>query len=540
MPRRGPLRSAWLGVLLGLALACRPSGGDDGTGTGGEESGATASDTGEIPDPAFLNPALGEFVVESTQHVPKDIVVQAIALGNTELFVDDRSAGTLAAGSTLGELTGARLRIFLHGALTLGTHTLQLVSSAPDGPRFSARLTMIVGGPAAGPPALRVDFAAEPLDVGDALITGGAGPDALLGVLTAGPDPTLRLRLGEAGGWTAEPVVEATLVGHVPQSMAFGPAVFARAVAPRPGSDVASVRIAYRRGLPGDAILTRDLTFAPEPAGGPLETAVDVSAPLFADAEFAALGRPFLLDDTVIAEFLAADDSETPHPGDRGLALVRRRPDGAGWAAPVRVSTPEQIDLDAVGPALELPLLRRSSALSVRIGQRLAGLLTLSDAGAALLSVPVDELALSPGDPCVLTTIVTSLGGRTVAAGTRDHGFGLAFLGTSGRPKSAAAVVAADELPDAPVTAPPAAGVVLGFSTFLLPFDDAAPVHVVFGDGSRTYVAPLASPEPIHCRAVALLPGLGGNDDAAPALPFACLTGGVLRVGVLAVEVAAP
>lgn len=540
MIRRGPSRPATLAFSAGLLVsACQAPGVSVDDGTDGDEDSGTAGDTLDVPDPGFLNPALGDFMVVSTQYVPKDIVVQKITLGNTQLIVDGQTAGTLGPGSSLGELTGDRLRIFLHGALAVGAHTLQLASQGADGPRFSAELRMIVNIPNTALPLLRAELDPEPRGVGTALLVSGTGSDALLGVLSAGPDPSLRLYRAGDDAWADAPLVETTLPGHVPEAMSLGPGVAAVALPPAPGSDVTAVRIAYRRAMPGDAIVTRDLVLAPEPDIGPLQTAVDLSADIFRDAEFTALGRPFLLGDTLLAEFLAADDAETPHPGDRGVAHVRRSSDRSQWSVPERVPTPGPLDLDALGPALALPQLSLETGLSVRLGQRVAGLLTLSDAGAALVSVPDDGVDLLPGASGVLATITSNLGSRTVAVVTRERGVGVAFLGTSGKPKSIAVPVATDKLPHVPVTAPPASGVLLGYSAFLVPYGDAAPVHVVLGDGVRTYPIPLVDPEPLLCRAVVLLPSLAGNADA-PAIPLACLQGDTLRVGTLQAAVAMP
>ncbi|WAS92142.1 hypothetical protein [Nannocystis punicea] len=537
---RGLLRPAVLALSAGLlSLGCRPDGGPMDEGTGSETGTGSDSDTGEVPDPGFLNPALGAFNVASTQHVPKDIVVQKITLGNTQLLIDGQTAGTLGLGSALGELTGDRLRIFLHGALAVGTHTLQLASHTPDGPRFSAELTMNVTAPDTPLPQVWAELDPEPRDGGAALLLSGAGPDTLLGVLAGGIDPTLRLYRVQEGTWPEMPILETSLQGHVPETMALGPGVAAAALPPTPGSDIAVVRVAYRRGVPGDAVVTRDITLAPEPNIGPLQTAVDLSAGLFRDAEFAALGRPFLLGDVLFAEFLAADDAETAHPGDRGIAYVRRSSDRSNWSIPERVPTAKPLDLDALGPALSLPHLNLGAGISVRLGQRLTGLLTLSDAGAALISAPGEDVDLLPGAPAILSTISSSLGARTVAAVTPDRGVGIAFLGTSGKPKNTVVNVPADKLPDARLTAQPGAGVVLGYSAFLLPYGDAAPVHLVLGDGMRTYVIPLDGPEPLSCRSVVLMPSLDGNRDE-PIVPLACLQGDSLRIGALKASLTDP
>ncbi|MDC0717024.1 hypothetical protein [Nannocystis bainbridge] len=515
-----------------LALGCRADGAPIDDDTGSDTGTGSDTEASDVPSPGFLNPALGDFIVSSTQYVPKDIVVQKITVGNTQLIIDGQTAGTLGPGSALGELTGDRLRIFLHGALALGTHTLQMASHTPEGPLFSAELTMNVTAPEIQLPRVWTELEPDPRDVGDALLVSGAGSDSLLGVLARGPVPTLRLYRADADTWAETPLLETTLKGHVPEAMAFAPGIAALALPPTPGSDISVVRIAYRRGMPGDAIVTHDFTIAPEAGIGPLQTAVDLSADIFGHAEFTMLGRPFLLGDVLFAEFIAADDAEIPHPGDRGIAYVRRSSDRSNWSPPERVPTAKPLDLDALGPALSLPHLSLGAGISVRLGQRLTGILSLSDAGAALVSEPGEDIDLLPGVPAVLSTISSNLGARTVAAVTPDRGVGIAFLGTTGKPDNTAVTVPREKLPDARITAQPAAGVLLGYSVFLLPYGDAAPVHLVFGDGMRTYVFPLVDPEPLSCRAVALMPSLGGNLDA-PGIPLACLQGESLRVGVL-------
>lgn len=534
-------RAAWAGVLAGLALACRLD--DDGGADGGtdDSTGTTTEGAGEIPSPAFLNPALGEFLVLTTQHVPRDLVVAGITPGNTELVVDGQSAGPLGPGSTLGELTDERLTLYFHGALTPGTHTLQLASTAPDGPRHSSKLTMIVKAPEGAPPRLRVDLAADPLAAGTGLVAAGSGSGGVLGVLTGGPEPTLRLHLAGPGGWLPAPLAEIGLEGHVLDPMSLGTSIALR-LDPPEGDVVAALTVAHRRGLPGDAVVARDVALAPEIAVGPPRIALGRDDPLFAGAEHVAIGRPALLGRVVVAEFTAAADSEIPHPGDRGLALVRRRTDGS-WAEPVRVATSAPLDLDGLGPVLDLTAPGQVTGLSVRVGQRLAGVLTLTDAGAAQISLALDDITLPSADPCVLTTLASSFGSRTVAVAARDLGLRLAFLGTRGDPVSGVPEFPAGKLPDAPAAGAPAAAVILGFSTFLVPYGDAAPVHVVRGDGAGVDIEPLTVPEPIHCRAVALLPAAAAPHDpdvGDPALPFACLTGGLVRVGILAVDPAAP
>lgn len=521
----------WLGAFA-LALACRPPGPGDDSASG--EPDTSAGESGEIPDPAFLNPAVGSFTVDSTQHVPEDIVVQRVVPGNTQLLVDDQSYGTLGPGSPFGELTADRLRLHLHGALTAGTHTLQLASSAPDGPRFSVKLTMVVEPPEAEPPAFRATLAPDLLGPGDRLFTTGAGPRALLGVVVAGAPPSLRIHLADETSWSATGVA-VDLPGHVLENMTFGPAITAAAL-PAGDDGPTTVRLAYRAGWPGDALVARELTLT-DPPTTTLEPVVDLTAELFDGAEYVALGRPFLAGDLLLAEFIAAGDTELPLPGDRGLLQVRRA--GGGWSAPQRVVTPAPIDLDAVGPALDLlDLAADPPAFSVRVGRRLAAVLGFSPAGVPLLTLPPVARDIVATDLAVLTTLESDFGSRTVFVAARDRRPVAYFLGTSGQITPVAGEPAADALPDLPLAAPPAAAVLRGYSAVLLPYGAGAPVHLLLGDGAQVRAIALVDPEPLHCRAVALLATLRGNDEGA--VPLACLGDDGLRLGLLTADLALP
>ncbi len=518
--RPGSLARAGL-FVAGLCLtACSPNP-DPPADTTGDDT--AAGDTDDVPEPVFLNPSLGEFIVDSSLHVPKDITVHAVIPGNTQLLLDGRTVGPLGPGSLFGELTAERLQIFLTGALALGSHTLQLVTTGPAGPKFSVELTMRVAQPKAALPTFRAELSGALLGPGDALIESGAGDRALLGVLTRTPDPALHIYLAEGTSWSTTPLADVPLAGHVPEPMSFAPGVDAAAL---PGG--AAVRIAHTRGLPGDAIVTRDLALAPPTDLGPEETALDLGADLFSGAESAAIGRPFLVGDALVAAFVAADDAEVPHPGDRGLAHVRRARAG-GWAPAQRIATPAPIDLDAPGRAVDLGALD-VPVLSARVGRRVAGLVTFSDAGAALVSLAPDDLDVVPGEPAVVTTLVSSLGGRVAATTTPGH-VGLGFLATTGLPASKSDVPT--KMPAAAISAPAAVGVMLGYTVLLVPYGDAAPLTLVVGDGARAQAIALTDPAPLHCDAVVLRAGLAGNDDAAPSLPFACLGGGVVTLGVL-------
>jgi len=523
MPR--PL--ALLVAIAGLA-ACQ-SGADDPTG-GDESSGTTGEPT---PLPAFLNPAVGEFLVEATQLEPEQLVVQNIEPGVTQVLIDELAIGGLGPDSPFGALTEDTLTLTLRGALTVGAHTLQLLTPSKDGPRYSVTLTMQVTQP---PPDARPTFSAalDPALVatGTALLASGAGAGGLLGVLGPGADgPEIQLLRAGPGGWASAPPVIVPLVGHVLKDMSLEPAVAAIALPEPDGGPPTRLRVAYTVALPASSIVTRDVTLDPTPTVRDPVTAVDLPAALAgAPVEWAAFGRPALLKHSLLVELIAAADAEQPHPGDRRLIASFWRGEQLSWAPPQRIGTATPTDLDSLGPAPVLWDISGASApaLSVRLGGAFPGVLTVNDNGAVSITTPPLNAALDVRGEIALATLLSDFGSRTVAAVDPQGRFSLSMLDTSrgnvprkASPKSA-------HLAGVPVTGPLAVGVGRGFPFFLVPHGDAAPVAVVVSDGRDSFVQSL---EGLHCDALALAVTLAGNDPEDAAVPLACLQGGELRLG---------
>ena len=238
-------------VLAGLALAgCTPDPGDDDSGA--ESSGSTGE---PVPTPAFLNPAVGSFVVDTNQTEPETFILQNAIPGLTQVLVDGYSLGLLPENDPVGTLTADSLILTLRGALKSGSHSLQLLT----GNRFSVELEMKVVAPdPALLPQWTATLAPDVIATGKYLLSAGSGAGGLLGVVAPGvPDPELRLYRADAGGWSlAEPVV-LPLEGHVLQDMPFGPALSAVAF-PEPGGGAPKrMRVAYNVGWPAAAIHTR-------------------------------------------------------------------------------------------------------------------------------------------------------------------------------------------------------------------------------------------------------------------------------------------
>lgn len=524
------------GLLLLAAglLACRPSGDADDADAGAEESSGSTGTPIDSPD--FLNPAVGSFRIDANQTDPEILVVQDIVPGLTQVLLDGYSLGTMQPTTTVGTLEPTALSLTLHGALAIGSHTLQLLTLTPDAPLYSVELEMKIESPDPETlPTWTASLEPDPIANGQILFASGIGAGGLLGLLSPGdPDPELRLFTADPErGWSTEKPVLMPLEGHVLLDMSFTPAVSAVAF-PEPGGGAPKrLRAAYNVGLPATQIATRDVQIDPDPIVRDPVIAFDLGDALGnVQVEWAAFGRPVALGDALIAELHAAPDAEQPHPGDRRLVTSLWRGHDLPWTPPQQIGTATPSDLDAIGPApvlVDIPG-AHNTTLSVRQGGAFPALLELSDAGAVSLTVPPLTAPLDVSGDIDLATIVGNFGSRTVAAVDTAGRISISMLDTSAGNGPRRASPKFTTLPGTPATGPLAPGVARGYPIFLVPYGAAAPVHLVASDGERSFVQPLAD---LHCDAVALAVTLAGNDPARPVLPLACLRDGALHLGEL-------
>ena len=523
--------------LLACLCACPSAPGDD---TGAGESSGT---TGEpVPVPAFVNPAVGTVRIASNQTEPETLVVHNILPGVTQVLLDGYSLGALDEPSSLGSLEPDLLSLTLGGALIAGSHTLRLLTASPDGPLYSVELELKIQAPAEETrPLWTAELDPKVLATGTILLSSGVGAGGLLGLVSpAEPDPELRLWAADADGWSSAEPVWLPLEGHVLQGMSFAPSVTAIAFPEPDGASPKRMRAVYSVGLPGFAVHTRDIQIDPSPIVFDPVVAFDLDAALGdAQLEYAAFGRPVALGHTIVAELHAAADAEQPHPGDHRLITSFWRGPDLRWTPPQQIGTATPGDLDSLGPAPVLADIPNHSTvtLSVRLGGAFPGVLELRDTGAISLTTPPLSAPLDVTGDITLATILGNFGSRTVAAVDREGRVSLSLLETSKGNVPRKISPKATKLPVTPATGPLAPGIGRGFPFFLVPYGDAAPVHVIASDGNTHFVAPLPD---LHCDTLALAVTLAGNDPEDAALPLACLADGELRLGVVRIELPTP
>lgn len=507
-----------MGALL---LAC--AGDPDAAGEAdGSSTGAPAR-----PTPAFVDPAGDELRFAATRHTDVEVAVSQVRPGITTVALDGVGLGSLPPGSRIGELDKQRLRLRLAGAMLAGEHSLELVT--PDGASINTSdpLAVVIEPEPAG--AWTWDLGDEVIGVGEAVIAGGSGARGTLVLVdhAAGGGETTVVSMWPAlgHGWDRSRRRDLPLPGHRP---AAGERVPALDVARRGSGDDERLRVAWRVDLPGRSIAVVEVDWRGQPPRD-AATVVSIDQGWSVGAEYAAVMRPSIVGEVVLAEVLAAADAEVAHPGDRRVIAAR-------LDAAARLVAAQPLQLGVFDVALLAPVLdtladvagEASLTSCVLGGQRLALVEIDPDSSTASLAgasrIAPDEGLEAGVDG--FATLVGALGSRIAAAAREDlHGVVLVEIDDV----NARLGVHDLDLPDGdPIAAPVVAGVVDGIPVFLVA-RGASDVVLVTVRSDAPEVVELTD---LTCDAIVAARTIAGNTDGV--LGVACLRSGELRLGTIA------
>lgn len=533
---RAPRARARLLPLLLLA-AC---GDDDGKGDPGrDDAGSSTTDDGALPLPAFAEPASGQLLLPTVRTEDVELTVQGVVPGRTELVIDGQGLGPLGPDAIEGTLDEDALVLRVRGSLLEGTHRMRLRNGDASGTldseevvvTISAELDLVPGVGELAPTGL----------VAERLVAMGEGDDAILVALAPAPAPEageaapqLHLVPRDAQGWDVAAARTITAAGLV---LAVGERVLPAAALrrDRTDDDAGRVRAAFRVGAPGTRIDVLDVAWeVAAPAVAPQASLTVEAAVAGRAAEWAELGRPWLVGELLVAELWAPLDVESSRPGDRTLVWSRVQTDVPVLDPPQRVAvTADLVDLDRLGPALDPAAIEVGAPpiFTVRSDRQRARVLEPDPTGGLRLRPTVledGERTFASVD-LPLASVVGAFGSRTVAGlsastGGRMHVTLLDDLGDQGVRDSSpsdAELPALDQ-----VTGELAPASLAGITVFLVPYGAAQPVHAVRSNGLRVTTTPL--PE-LRCDAVAL----ASSPDAEGGLPLACARDGELWIGSL-------
>ncbi|MCH9680049.1 MAG: hypothetical protein K0V04_01345 [Deltaproteobacteria bacterium] len=523
-------------LALGALLTVSGSGcGDDAAadptrddaGSGGEDEGP--------PRPSFAEPASGRLDLRSNRIDDLQLMVTGIVPGKTELVIDEQGLGTLHDQSTVGRLNMGSLQVFVRGSLVPGEHRMLLRNSDSSGTSDSEIIEMLISSELNQLPTATLDQDVEL--AGHRLLVMGHDANALLLVmeLTDGV-PRLHMVPLDASGWAPAQARTVSLPGLDldPSERVLPVAAVRRG---RSADDAGRVRVAWRAGRPGASI---DLIDTPWDDASP---EVEPVASLTAEqalgdhsAQWSELGRPWLVDDQLLAELYAPIDVESARPGDRALVSTRILDDATSLDPTQRITIGgATVDLDALGPAIDRIAAEggRPPPVSIRADQHRA-LALEHDPGTGVFRVRLSNLededrALSFLD-LPLVSVIGAFGSRTVAGLSFSSGSGRMQIATHDDLGPGGIDVASLGDSDVPslgdITGELAPASVDGLTVFLLPFGALQPVQAVHSAGGAAMVEPL---EQLRCDSIAVAPFV----DKTNTLSLACARDGEVRLGTL-------
>ncbi len=497
-------------LVASVALACgEPA-------DPGQEIDTTADEDDETRfAPRFNHLAENEMAADRIED--NFLNVEFVYVGLTSLLIDDASVGTLSSPGRVGQLFGDTLQLNLHGGLVAGRHSLQLYTPGTARGLFSQPITIRVRSWATLQPTATLDPTGLAGIVD--LEAWGHGEQAGIVALENGPAAVAHLLPIRNGDVQTDQAMAVDLpgFGHHPSQT--------RVAVETHGP---TAHIAWTVGRPGTGVHVREVNLENHELG-PAVPALGLDATLVGSAQWSEFGRPVLADDILLVEFRAHLDVEQPAPGERSLVSVRLRP-GPTLGRPHRLNVAGPMDLDGLGPALELADLRLDrppTTFAVRVDQLRAAIVEVKPDDGTLSLVPSPVAANDVGLP-ELTGDVRAIRGAFGSRTTFARGaFGLSvFLVDDSSDNGVTAP--APELPELPPTGPVAFGVLAGNPVLVVPYGNAANVWVAASNGATLNTVELAG---IACDRVALTPHLDGNTDGQ--VPLACLRDGELHTGHL-------
>ena len=531
--RRARARLAAPPLVLALVLpAC---GGDDGMAEATDEAGSSETDDEGPLRPSFSEPASGRLVLQTNRIDDLNLAVQGVTPGLTEWVVDGRSFGALPPDSTVGRLEAESLRIHVRGSVLPGRHRMLLRTVDATGVSESEEIIVDIAAPeGSGTFTAAVSPTGLP---GHRVWPSGDDDDAVLVVLESTDDgPRVHLLPRAADGWDASSARTIAVPGlEEPAPIALPVSVLRHG---RTTEHEGRVRVAWRVGPTGTRIDVVDVAWDDaDPSVGPRISLTADDAMAGRPAEWGSLGRPWLMDDLLVAELWAPLDVEAPRPGDHAIVWSRVHPNADALDPPQRVSVrADLVDLDRLGLAID-PIARAfggPARVSVRVDQN-DPLILDADLSGGLRARPtvVDDRdrSFSFAD-APLASITGAFGSRTVASLTSEGGRRLrvAFIDDLGDGGVTAHSLSSDDLPDLEgVRGELAVGQVAGTSVFLVPYGSETPVQLVYAVGGTIRTHAL---EPLRCDGVALADTADGDGG----LPLACTEDGELRLGTLSLE----
>ena len=514
-------------LLFGQLFACQTTADDTGdpTSDSGDDDG-----TVEYGIPQIISPGDDKIVVPINRTEPLLIMVAGVVPGVTQILIDERAVGTLSPATALGELREDSLRLELGGAMLVSRHTITLANPGPEEAQLSRTLQLSIEK------RLPVEVSAiveSTLTEGHAITVDAAFEDALLTVVDEETDDGVavaKIFRREGQGWAGTPRT-VPLPGYARAPGETSPPVSASwANRTDAGGDADVLRVAWRVGLAGESIAGVEIDGSGSQVGE-LLTLMTSPAPFDGASglalEWAGYGAPRFLGGELLVEMVALVDSESAHPGDHRLLQLR-------WPAPpaapgqlFALATSELMDLEALGPAIDL-LDRGQPVLALRAGGMAPALVRRTLAGQAEVTIGDAALGVSPGASVDLTAVISGFGAWSTAALTSKGEFAFSLLDTFSVMQGS--LLSLEERPDALPSAALSSAVLGGFFSLAVPYGDSEVVHIATYGGNEIHFQPL---EGLYCDAVALLI----EDPSRSSGPLVCVYQGEVRLGTLTVRI---